>query len=96
MASHCKTPGRREAYVHELNRFIPVDIWGACGPGGPDLSCPRNEQQWLSEEYCYDWLSAKYKFYLSFENTICNDYGNYYVFKIFMWRPIVEASTISF
>ncbi|OQV14680.1 putative Alpha-(1,3)-fucosyltransferase C [Hypsibius exemplaris] len=63
--SNCITPGRREEYVKELQKYIPVDVYGKCGP----LKCPRN-----NEAACNDMLNKDYKFYLSFENSICNDY----------------------
>ena len=72
MASHCTTNSLREDYVAELGRYIPVDIYGACGNG--NFFCPRNESHWLSEKFCYDRIEYNYKFYLSFENSICNDY----------------------
>ena len=42
-----------------------VDIFGACGP----KSCPRDQ-----ENYCWQQVDKDYKFYLSFENSICTDY----------------------
>ena len=60
--SNCKTPGNREAFVKELKKYMQVDVYGACGPHkcGPSRSskCDR-----LAERH--------YKFYLSFENSIC-------------------------
>lgn len=70
MASHCTTPSLREQYVGQLKKFIPVDVYGACG----NLNCTRNDTHWLSDPKCYDMMEKKYKFYLSFENSICDDY----------------------
>jgi len=42
-----------------------VDIYGACGK----LSCPRSDSQ-----KCLALLERDYKFYLSFENSNCDDY----------------------
>lgn len=78
MASHCETPSRREVYVHQLSNFIPVDVYGGCG----NLDCERNHTHWLSHPKCYDILEAKYKFYLSFENSICSDYVTEKFFEI--------------
>ena len=50
----------REKYVKELRKYIPVDIFGACG----SLKC---------EENCTS-IIKEYKFYLAFENSICDDY----------------------
>ncbi|EFX76411.1 hypothetical protein DAPPUDRAFT_198878 [Daphnia pulex] len=46
------------------------------------IPCPRNGMNWLSFPKCYDELETKYKFYLSFENSICNDYVTEKFFEI--------------
>lgn len=57
----------REFYVKELQRHIPVDVFGLCG----DLRCGKNHM----DVECYsDVLQPNYKFYLSFENNLCQDY----------------------
>jgi alpha-1,3-fucosyltransferase len=78
MATHCETPGLRESYIQQLVRFIPIDIYGDCG----NLSCSRNTTYGFSDPECYDMLEAKYKFYLSFENSICDDYVTEKFFEI--------------
>ncbi len=65
--SHCKTLGQREVYVQELQKYIPVDIYGACGP----LNCSFKAQR---AKFCYEMLASDYFFYLSFENALCVDY----------------------
>ena len=70
MASHCHTDAMRETYVHELSKYIDVDVYGACG----NFTCPRDEIHWISDPVCFDVLAAKYKFYLSFENSFCKEY----------------------
>ncbi len=65
MVSHCSTVSHRELLVKELQKYIPVDIYGYCGP----LRCDPKD-----EEGCYEKLGRKYKFYLSFENSLCKDY----------------------
>ena len=78
MASHCDTNSLRETYVRQLSKFIPVDVYGGCG----NLSCSRNHSHWLSYPHCYTVLEEKYKFYLSFENSICTDYVTEKFFEI--------------
>nr|CAH0110643.1 unnamed protein product [Daphnia galeata] len=78
MASHCETPSLRETYVRQLGKFIPVDIYGGCG----NFRCSRNNSHWLSDPKCYDMIELKYKFYLSFENSICDDYVTEKFFEI--------------
>lgn len=65
LVSNCETPSGRERFVDILKRFVPVDVYGECG----DLQCPEEDRF-----DCYRFLSKKYKFYLSFENSICTDY----------------------
>ena len=50
-----------------IQRHIPVDIYGGCGP----LKFER-EKQWVNKEKLT--LMAEYKFYLAFENANCMDY----------------------
>ena len=78
MVSHCDTHGLRETYVAQLSKFIPVDIYGACG----NLACNRNEEHWLSDPDCYTMIENQYKFYLSFENCICTDYATEKFFQL--------------
>ncbi|OQV25734.1 putative Alpha-(1,3)-fucosyltransferase C [Hypsibius exemplaris] len=62
MVSHCKTSSQREKYVAELAKYIPVDVYGACG----NLTCgPRGER----EAECLSKI-REYKFYISFENRV--------------------------
>ena len=65
--SNCDTPSFREGYVEQLKKFIPVDIYGACGSS----KCP----EYLDGSNCIQKLLNKdYKFYLSFENSLCDEY----------------------
>ena len=78
--SNCKTHSDRESYVKELKKYIDVDIYGACGP----LKCSSKK---IKDKSCYRMLEKDYKFYLSFENSICKDYvseklGNYLQYDI--------------
>ncbi|XP_013385387.1 alpha-(1,3)-fucosyltransferase C-like [Lingula anatina] len=64
MVSHCSTQSRREEYVKELQKYIPVDVYGKCGP----LVCKRGDSR------CSEMLNTDYKFYLAFENGLSKDY----------------------
>lgn len=63
--SNCNAKNQRLELAQELAMYVPVDIFGGCGT----LDCPRSEQS-----DCYARLSADYKFYLSFENSNCDQY----------------------
>ncbi|XP_066999052.2 glycoprotein 3-alpha-L-fucosyltransferase A [Anabrus simplex] len=63
--SNCGARNRRLQYAHELQKYISVDIFGACGT----KKCPRS-----SANKCLEMLDREYKFYLAFENSNCKDY----------------------
>lgn len=56
---------RREFYVHVLKQHSRIDIFGKCGK--PFCSFDQ-----LND--CYQRIEIDYKFYLSFENSLCRDY----------------------
>ncbi|CAG5131261.1 unnamed protein product [Candidula unifasciata] len=70
IVSHCSTQSKREQYVKQMQKYIDVDILGACGTPCKTSSVCDN-------------LGAKYKFYLSFENSLCTDYVTEKFFKLF-------------
>ncbi|KFM80284.1 Glycoprotein 3-alpha-L-fucosyltransferase A, partial [Stegodyphus mimosarum] len=80
--SDCSTDSRREEYVNELKKFIDIDTYGKCG----DHKCYPSQSA-----ICYDTILNRYKFYLSFENAICNDYVTEKFYNIFNYNiiPIV-------
>lgn len=59
--------GKRFSYVHKLQQFVQVDLYGACG----SRDCPKKGGR-ITEE-CVNLLRS-YKFQLAFENTECLDY----------------------
>ncbi|CAH8446769.1 unnamed protein product [Heterobilharzia americana] len=62
--SNCVTSSPRMKYAEVLSKYIQVDIYGECGT----LHCERHDAE------CFEMLRKDYKFYLSFENSICQDY----------------------
>lgn len=68
--SNCRsvTSGRSQ-FVATLKKFVPVDIYGKCG----NLTCPTIPTKAVNQS-CYEMLEKNYKFYLSFENSFCDDY----------------------
>ncbi|XP_022109003.1 glycoprotein 3-alpha-L-fucosyltransferase A-like [Acanthaster planci] len=66
MSSNCKgTFWPRTDFVRELQRYVQVDAYGTCG----DLKC---QPAWSAK--CNRDLLREYKFYLSLENSECEDY----------------------
>ncbi|KAJ8924128.1 hypothetical protein NQ315_006911 [Exocentrus adspersus] len=65
MVSHCGAYSKRDDLYRNLSKYIPIHVYGSCG----DRYCPKDDF-----EGCYDLLAQNYKFYLSFENSICLDY----------------------
>ncbi|GIY71338.1 alpha-(1,3)-fucosyltransferase C [Caerostris darwini] len=70
--SNCKTDSNREAYVMKLRKIYPVDIFGGCGM---EACRPAETKR------CYEKIAIKYKFYLAFENAICQDYATEKLFN---------------
>lgn len=68
IVSNCDPPSKRQYFVYELQNYISVDIFGFCGN-----ECPSKD--------CYSFVSTNYKFYLSFENSLCKDYITEKFFK---------------
>ncbi len=48
-----------------MKNYMGVDIFGKCGK----LKCGRE-----NETACYERMEREYRFYLSFENSVCDDY----------------------
>ena len=68
IVSNCKPP-LRKLFVHELQKYIAVNVFGTCSGEFEKSarSCPRNNDTCKS-------IIKQYKFYLSFENALCEDY----------------------
>ncbi len=65
--SNCHANSKRELLVEKLSLHIPVDVYGPCS--SKNLTCTRKQ-----EKECNLMLSRHYRFYLSFENSLCPDY----------------------
>ena len=62
VVSNCGGTSSRLPYIKELQQYISVDVFGNCGKRCPNVSDCR--------QYAY----SKYKFYLAFENSLCDEY----------------------
>ncbi|CAL1530045.1 unnamed protein product [Lymnaea stagnalis] len=76
LVSNCKTQSKREHYVKEMKKYVDIDIYGRCGR---PTNCSRAEYG-----PCMVQLLSQYKFYIAFENSICDDYMSEKLFKLFV------------
>lgn len=83
----CETSSYRDSYVKELMKYISVDSYGQCLNNkklpdnlGGDYLNNLNSEPFLN-------FVARYKFTISFENAICEDY-----ITEKLWRPLVVGS----
>ncbi|XP_046546800.1 glycoprotein 3-alpha-L-fucosyltransferase A-like [Haliotis rubra] len=85
--SNCGTPSKREVYVKELRKYIDVDIYGSCRYN-MSYHCPKERPL-----ECLGLLNTTYRFYLSFENSLCKDYITEKFYNTFMTSaiPIVRG-----
>lgn len=85
IVSNCRTRSKREKYVEELQKYITVDIYGECGE-----EC--EPYQLLGNDTCHRTIARDYKFYLSFENSLCADYTSEKLYHIFLLDlPIIPV-----
>ncbi|XP_078339212.1 glycoprotein 3-alpha-L-fucosyltransferase A-like isoform X5 [Crassostrea virginica] len=88
MSGHCPVPSRRKAFAQEIGKHMHVDLFGRCGtrPCGGRTTM-------LSE--CLKNVSRDYKFYFSFENTMCPDYTTEKLFNLYLYDleiiPVVNG-----
>ncbi|XP_045191864.2 glycoprotein 3-alpha-L-fucosyltransferase A-like [Mercenaria mercenaria] len=89
ITSHCSTESKRSEYVKELQKYIDVDVLGACGR---KWECGK---LWVHDE-CFEILNTTYRFYLAFENALCQGYRTEKFFENFNYDIIlVERAGIS-
>ncbi|XP_042217518.1 alpha-(1,3)-fucosyltransferase C-like [Homarus americanus] len=77
--SNCISHSRREKLVRFMQKFIKIDVYGKCGP----LECSRD-----TTHQCYQMLERDYKFYLSFENSLCKDYVTEKLFSVLQYNVV--------
>lgn len=64
IAKNCRATNGREYYIEKLAEYITVDSYGEC----------LNNKEFPNDTSRME-LMAEYKFYLSVENSNCDDYG---------------------
>ena len=64
--SNCQSVGyNRLETVKQLQKYLDVDLYGGCGTKPP---CAKGDSK------CEAKLHSQYRFYLSFENSMCSEY----------------------
>ena len=83
--SGCDSPSMRDEWVTEFMKYIKVDSYGSCLNNKRIPSDLQGSEKFESDKF-YNYL-ARYKFVISFENAICNDYVTEK-----LWRTIATGS----
>lgn len=86
--SRCTTPNKRELFVQELAKYIPIDIYGKCGAKKDPCIGSDDPHQCLTQLY------NSYKFYLSFENCNCDSYITEKYFKFYRTDSIFRVNVV--
>ncbi|ELU08694.1 hypothetical protein CAPTEDRAFT_93742 [Capitella teleta] len=78
--SRCPTQSKREDYVKEMQKYVNVDVYGQCGT----MQCTYQGAHFKDDECVRKLLGGKnsYKFYLAFENSLCEDYATEKIWKV--------------
>ncbi len=66
--SNCGSKSRMK-YINEISSHISIDVFGNCGK-----PCPKTYSNGTESSDCKQIIGNDYKFYFSFENSICEDY----------------------
>ena len=80
--SNCFAPSNRLEYIAELQKYIPVQVFGKCGD-----NCTEFYKNGTNGS-CKEIVAAEYKFYLAFENSVCKDYITEKFFQILKYNII--------
>ena len=73
--SHCNASSLRDQYIAELSKYIPVDGYGRCANNSRCTEVGDGWHDQTSRQSCELVIRDNYKFYLAFENSICNGYA---------------------
>lgn len=62
LVTNCGGSSARLPFIHALQKYIDVKVYGRCGE-----ACPTNRN-------CREFIAENYYFLLSFENSLCTEY----------------------
>ena len=77
--SNCNPPSDREAYIHELKKYIDIDSYGKCLNNKKLPAKLQNSSEMLSDAFIQ--FLQQYKFILAFENARCDGYMTEKIFR---------------
>lgn len=69
LISNCGAISGRDSYINEMRKYVEVDVYGRCG-----RQCPSAFKNGTQSGDCRQIISEDYKFFLSFENSMCKGY----------------------
>lgn len=84
LQSGCNPPSDRDAYVNELMKHINIDSYGRC-LNNKELPERLKSPLTMHDDALKEFV-GKYKFALTFENAICDDY-----ITEKLWRPLAAG-----
>ena len=77
--SHCHTASARESFGKLLKKYMPLEIYGTCGkvleqckPGVRFKEAFGVDKR--ETDPCMSYINKHFKFFMSFENSLCLDY----------------------
>ena len=85
LQSGCNPPSDRDAYVNELMKFLEIDSYGLCLKN-KELPEHLRSPLTMHDDSLRDFV-GKYKFALTFENALCDDY-----LTEKLWRPLAAGT----
>ena len=83
-----EVPSNRQKYVQALQKYMTVEIISETGLYGGKNLCPKSQTENMFG--CLDMIETDYKFFLAFENSICQEYVTEKFF-VLMARNIVPV-----
>ncbi|XP_064653298.1 alpha-(1,3)-fucosyltransferase 10-like isoform X2 [Lineus longissimus] len=84
--SDCNVPSDRDAFVKKLMEYMPVDSYGSCVHNKDLPKSISDAVEGMDKPEFYN-LMSHYKFTITFENAICDDY-----ITEKLWRPLYLGS----
>jgi hypothetical protein len=83
LLDECETDSGREKYISQLQRSIPVHVFGRCG-----VPCPGATAR---EEDCLSYLAQHYTFLLVFESHLCQHFHSSLVWSVLETTDLIPV-----